>query len=921
MPSSRPADRDDVRTLLEQCVAAWHEHGPRAAEALLAATPELAAVVRDGLAALARAGLLDADAASELPDRIGGYRVLSLLGRGGMGAVFRAHDDTTGRDVAVKVVHPQLLWYGRARERFEREIRALARLAHRGAVAVYHFGDDGGVPFFVMEYVPGRSLAAILASVAGRDPDTLTAAALHLALRDRRPASAPQDAAHASADEPWWRAIVAIAIQIADTLQHAHQQQIVHRDVKPSNILVTPDGEARLVDFGLARIDGDAALTRAPTTIGSDPYMAPEQLGDRGGRADARSDVFSLGATLYEALALTPPFGSGGARTRERSHTGDFVPLRRTARSVPADLAAVCAVALDPEPTRRYPTAGAFADDLRAVLANRAVAARPIGPLARLWRLARRHPVTAAALALALVVSIAAPTWIAVQQYQASHSIGAALARAERNRDRAIDAIDRLLGGIAQGQLFQVPESEGVRRRLLQDAIELQEALLRDAPRDAQIAFDTAVAKRRLGELHRALGDTELADRCTEEALAILRTIPNVPAIEFARTLAVRGRSAGLRGDLATAVDDQREAIAALEQARAAVASPADRQRYERALAERRIDLAIAQGMQGDTDAAERGLEAAITALRRLPEDRNSQQAIGRALHNGIRAVNHRGDGPLAARMADAAIDAYGRALAHDPGDWELQALRANVQTTASKLAYSQEQLAAALVVGEAAHTTLATLQPQHSRIDWLTHHLAQAKLALADAYHAHDRRADARRMLDEAVGLLRELIRRDPGHHGMREALGRALGMAADLTRSAEEAVALLTEAQALFEAMHREKPDNPLAWRQLTVVYASRASLRRQADDLDGEARWLDVAIEASRPWHQKGLPPAREILSTLLLDRADCAARGDDPETAADCVREAKLLVAVRREHLAHREGLIALLDTPAYSELLR
>ncbi len=923
MTVSLPADRDDVRTLLEHCVAAWHEQGPRAADALLAAAPELAGPVREGLAALARAGLLDDEEPARLPDRIGAYRVRKLLGRGGMGAVFLAHDDTTDRDVAVKVVHPQLLWYGRARERFEREIRALARLSHRGAVPVFHFGEDGGVPFFVMEYIAGRSLAAILAAVAGRKPEQLTRADLDqaVAAAPGAPPSPVVAATPAAAEEPWWRAVVAIAIQVADTLHHVHQHGIVHRDVKPSNILVTPEGEARLVDFGLARIDGDAALTRVSTTIGSDPYMAPEQTGDRGGAADARSDVFSLGATLFEALSLRQPYGGGGPRTRQRILAGDHASLRTLQPQLPRDLEAVCSVAMAPEPQRRHATAAAFADDLRAVLSNRPVAARPIGTLARMWRLLRRHPLTTTALAATLLMSIAAPTWIAIQQYESSQAIGAALTRAERDREHALDAIDRLLARIAQNRLFELPEAEGVRRQLLQDAIEVQEAMLREAPQDPRLALETAIAKRRLAELHRWLGETSAADRCIEQALAILATSPPVSAIELARVLALRGRIASLNGDLQRAHQDHFDAVAALVAARSRIATVAGQLQLDRALAERRIDLAIAAGMLGDDVAAERGLAEALAALQRLPEDRSTLQTIGRALSTGVRAAVYKNDCELAARLATASVDAYRRAMALAPDDWVTAANCANVQTELCKLAYLRGHGAEALAVGQQAHDRLVQLQSQHSEVGWLTNHLAEAKQALADAFFLNQRRGDARRLLQEGVELLRALLRRDPASASLRSVLGRCLGMLADQSPTAAEAVELLAEAQQLFEALQREDPANHLSWRQLVVVYSSRAKIEQVADDLAGEAKWLDLAIAASRHLQAQGLPPARELLSATLLQRADCAARDGDAAAAHEFVREAMALVPLRRDQLEQRPGLAELLPSPAFAELFR
>lgn len=921
MSASRSADHDDVRTLLEHCVAAWHEQGPGAADALLAGAPELAGPVREGLAALARAGLLDDDEPAHLPDRIGDYRVQKLLGRGGMGAVFLARDETAGRDVAVKVVHPQLLWYGKARERFEREIRALARISHRGAVRVFHFGDDAGVPFFVMEYVPGRSLAAILAAVAGRQPQQLTRADLDRALAEA-PGASGRAAAVASpaANEPWWRTAVTIAIQVADTLHYVHRHGIVHRDVKPSNILVAADGEARLVDFGLARIDGDASLTRVPTTLGSDPYMAPEQTAEGGGAVDARCDVFALGATLFEALSLRQPYGGGGPRTRQRILAGDHASLRSMMPQLPRDLDAVCAVAIAPEPHRRYATAAAFADDLRAVLANRPVAARPIGALARTWRHCRRYPLTAAAVAATLLVSIASPMWIAVQQYEASRTIGAALARAERHREHALDAIDRLLVRIAQNRLFDLPEAENVRRQLLQDAVGVQEAMLREAPQDARLSVETAIAKRRLAELHGWLGENTEAERCVAEALTILDTKPPVSAIELARVLAIRGRIANVQGNLLQSCQDHRDAVATLAASRSGSETAEALLQLDRALAERRIDLAVAEGMLGNAETAERELAVALAALRRLPEDRGTLQAIGRALATGVRAAVYKGNSELAAWLAGASVEAYRRAVALDPDDWALAATCADVQTDQCKLAYMNGNAVEALAVGQQAHDCLADLQSRHSQVGWLSHHLAEAKQALADAYHLNQRRDDARRLLQEAVGLLRALLRRDPTNAALRSVLGRCLGMLADQAPRSE-AVALLEEAQQLFEGLQHDEPENHLAWRQLIVVFSSRARIEQFADNLAGEVEWLDAAVAAGRHLLAKRLPPAPSLLSGLLIERADCAARDGDAATAHDFVREANSLVPLRRDQLERFPGLASLLSTPAFEALLR
>src|SRR5262249_55150707 len=202
--------------------------------------------------------------------------------------------------------------FGQARERFRREAQLIATLRHPGIVPVYAFGEAGDLPYYAMEYVDGASLEDVLDALRGKDPARLTSADFEEALaRATGIASEPAVARASPAPLAWVPFCFRLAQQVAEALAHAHECGVVHRDVKPSNVMLTRDGRVRLVDFGLSTRSKATKITRSGSELGSLPYMPPELL--RGGMAavDARSDVYSLGVTLYELLTLRSPFEAG----------------------------------------------------------------------------------------------------------------------------------------------------------------------------------------------------------------------------------------------------------------------------------------------------------------------------------------------------------------------------------------------------------------------------------------------------------------------------------------------------------------------------------------------------------------------------------------------------------------------------------
>lgn len=342
---------------------------------------------------------------------IGPYRIVRQLGRGGMGIVYLAEHREVNRRVALKVLAAHHAASEKAVERFEREIRAVARLRDPNIVPIFDVGRVQGVPYFTMEYVEGVTLHDVLQGLRTRG-----ARVENLSGRDLFDSTFAVHAAETVAPSvrgSWVHAACHIVAKIADALSHVHAQGVIHRDVKPKNVLLAHDGRVLLFDFGLARVETEAAMTVTGEFLGTPFYVSPEQLDPPATGIDERADIYSLGVTLYEMITLQVPFdGDSPQQIFKRIATRAARPPRRVNLQVPKDLETVCLVAMARERSRRYPGAADFAADLRRFLDLRPVFARPAGPLQRVTLWARRKPTTAAAIVLASVLVLAlAANW------------------------------------------------------------------------------------------------------------------------------------------------------------------------------------------------------------------------------------------------------------------------------------------------------------------------------------------------------------------------------------------------------------------------------------------------------------------------------------------------------------------------------
>lgn len=315
---------------------------------------------------------------ARIPRHLGPYELIEVLGQGGMGVVYRARHGTLGTECAVKVLVAGEHASAAAIARFQREAASVARMGkHPNIVSVFDLAQEGPVAWYAMELVRGRSLRDVL------EGGTLDA-----------------------------REAARIVEKTARALHFAHGHGVVHRDVKPENILVREDGEPQVMDFGLARdLRSDTRLSAAGEVFGTPSYMAPEQARGLHDRCDARTDVYALGGVLYDALTGLPPHpGKDLAQVFRHALEGEVVPPRRLRTDLPLDLEIVCLKCLEADRAARYASAEALADDLARFLRGEPVSARPLGWLARQARRVRRRPLLSSLVGV-LCAALLALSW------------------------------------------------------------------------------------------------------------------------------------------------------------------------------------------------------------------------------------------------------------------------------------------------------------------------------------------------------------------------------------------------------------------------------------------------------------------------------------------------------------------------------
>ena len=415
-PSARSGRDLEIDELLEEYAARQRLGEACRIEDFIARSPHLEADIRLLFPTVqAMEGLGGASKVqTAVPARIGEFKILREAGRGGMGVVYEAMQESLSRRVALKVLPRSTGSESKGLGRFQREARAAAKLHHTDIVPVFEVGVDSGVHYYSMQFIDGRGLDAILEearSTRARGERSLPALDGSSRSTPARARDGRESSSMSSPERKYQRAAASIALQVADALAYAHGQGVLHRDIKPSNLLIDERGTAWITDFGLAKAhDSDSKspsdnITEEGDIVGTIAYLAPERLE---GKADERSDVYALGLTLYEMLTLEPAFQDENRR-RLLKRVAEETPLAPRERdpSIPRDLETIVLTATAREPARRYSSAKHLAEDLSCFLAGRPIAARRASPLERLLSWCRREPKLALSSASVLVLLLA----------------------------------------------------------------------------------------------------------------------------------------------------------------------------------------------------------------------------------------------------------------------------------------------------------------------------------------------------------------------------------------------------------------------------------------------------------------------------------------------------------------------------------
>jgi len=856
------APRQELAEVLEQYLAALEQGGAPDQQSLLDAHPDLAAELKPYLESLrlldgatrdlraAKAVVSEADAISPGGRQIGEYRIVREVGRGGMGIVYEAHQRSLNRQVALKILPFAAVLDQRQIARFKNEAQAAAQLHHPHIVPVFAVGQEQGIYFYAMQYIDGQSLEQAIVELREYAPRSGNASTRGAGAAGGSTTTLCNAVNSAFGQRPvrsadFFRTVARLGKEAAEALQHAHESGIIHRDVKPSNLMVDRNGKLWVTDFGLARIQTDNGVTLTGDIIGTLRYMSPEQASGAV-VVDARTDVYSLGVTLYELLTQRFTHPAEDRRTLLRQIVEDEpIAPRKINAAIPVDLETIVLGAMAKARDDRYATAETLAEDLERFLEGLPTLARRPTLADRMGKWARRHRplvgVAACAVLLVTFISAVGLVLLAREQGRTSAALQDAkqnaeiaqqnFERAARHFQQARTAVDQF-GVQVSDRLAEYPGVEPVRREVLLDTLKYYRQFALDAGNDPQLRKETALAHFRSAVIAAKLGAVDDAIAEYKSAQALLQDLiaADPGDAEAEAQLALSHNNLGLlyagRSDLKSARAEYNAAIVAQQRL---VSKHRDDAMFASQLAESEANLGLLLDQSGDGNGAEEALRASIAELRELatgPAGRaRSQHDLAIACNNLSFVLRNRD----AAGAADAAREAIAI----------LERLRKDDERSN---AY-QDDLALC-------YNNLATLKSQKG--EW------------SEAIPSHER----------AIELQEQLVRKSPSIVRYRSDLAISLnnlGVAYCRVGDSAKADVVYERARDLFAELANDYPD------ELSFRGSLAAQLNNQALALAGMGRHAEAiaiypkAIEGQKVCCAGALNSAlmRDLLSRMYYN----------------------------------------------------
>ena len=873
-----------------------------------------------------------------------GYEIVGVLGRGGMGVVYKARHLPLNRLVALKMILAGAHAGPEELARFRREAEAVAQLQHAHIVQIYEIGEHQGRPYLALEYVDGGSLGQKIAGTP------------------QPPRSAAQ--------------MVEI---LSRAMQHAHSRGVLHRDLKPSNILLqksqdrgqesevtgqkseegthrsssadlcslTSDFCPKITDFGLAkRLDAEVGQTQSGALVGTPSYMAPEQAEGKMAGLGPATDVYALGAILYELLTGRPPFRAATmVETLDQVRTQDPVAPTQLQPKLPRDLETICLKCLHKDARKRYATAQALGDELERFLKGEPIHARPTPAWEIALKWVRRRPAIAALIGVSGVAAALLIGTLAISNVRIGHEKNRAdenyhLAEARRQAaeaslQTALDAVERMLTRVGSPQLARVPQTEGLRRRLLQDALDLQLKLLDDNGTDPAVRLRTGRGHRALAGIYEMRGDFEEAkthyDRAQEVLQKLVEEAPGLAAYQHQLALVYRDQGKLLFLRRSRHAEARAAYTQAMQLFQELVDAHPDVALYRAELAKSQTGWCAVAKVLGDHEAADDVYQQTekllVPLVAAFPGEEDHLWQLASLYHN-------RGDGFYRrGRLREA----------EEPTRKAVEMLETLLTKAPDVPAYRRDQvnslvaLGMTLIANGKASEAEPFLRRGRKLVDKLIanyptvlgyKNLRSSTLHwLGRMFRAMGRLGEAEEALSEAVQTWRNLVKqypREPAHrHRLAMSLLRLGGICRDRGRL-DEAYKILSEALDLYSQHVREFPRDVGNHHQLAATWHSvgtvvfRQKNYTKAEEAFGQALAILEPLSAKAPAvpaYRRDLANTRAHLGKTLLasGRSEGAARA-----FAQALAGWRELVAAEPGSSDYRNGLAETLAEMGHHE---
>jgi serine/threonine protein kinase/tetratricopeptide (TPR) repeat protein len=810
---------------------------------------------------------------------LGDYRIIREIGRGGMGIVYEAEQISLVRQVALKVLPFAAALDEKRLQRFKHEAQAAAHLHHTNIVPVFAIGCERGVHFYAMQYIAGQSLAEVIRELrqcsgrgsakepvprgprsqvssslfSGRwaqsqDNAVPSASALAEPVAETRTQWSDTLANDHSGTSPhYFRTIARLGIQAAEALEYAHSRGVIHRDIKPANLLVDVLGNLWITDFGMAQFRRDAELTQSGDLLGTLRYMSPEQASAKPGLLDHRTDIYSLGASLYELSTLEAAFNGQDREELLRQITAEApAQPRKLDPSMPRDFETIILKTIAKTPDERYGSTRELADDLRRFLDDKPIFAKRPSLLERVAKWCRRHKALVRALGAGLVISAVTLAVSTVMVWQAKQRTEDAYLAEAKHRRRARQAVNEMYTQFAEKWLATEPQMEEVQREFLLKALRFYEEEAEEQARDAPERYERALAYKRVADIQLKLGNDAAASLAYERAIALLEELvdafPGGPdcRLDLARCNAAWGGLALQTGRTMAAEMAHRQAVLLAEQL--SIEYPSDA-RCRVALVVFHVGLGVALYNLGRTEEAEACYRQALPVAEQLVRE-NAEEPIYR----------HRLAGVLQ--------------------NW------AQLARTSGHVARAEVLYRRTLVILDRLKTDLPGNPAYVSAWAGLSRLLGE--LLLEDG-----RLADAEKCISPSVDALEEITGKYPKIAGFREEVAAAwlcLGRVHQANARHDEAEKSFKRCVTLYEALCVDRPTRTAYQSILAELFAEFAvkSLRNPLRAVELAKMALEVEPQSSRLWVTLGVAYYRQDEWNAAADALEMGLRQNPADT---------------------------------------